>query len=176
MCSIAFFAGCAQPTMDMSAMKPPERPKELDQLETFVGNWTMTGEMTMAGKTMPMTGTSTAAWDCDRRIIVERGEANCGDMGKMTSLGIYGWNAQEKEFETHYFESTGMAAKGEMVWCDKNKCWCMTGKGIEPMSGKMSYWSGTVKMPDSSTMDWTWLSKDGWGNVMMSGKGTAKRS
>jgi|CXWL01.1.fsa_nt_gi hypothetical protein len=176
MCSIALFAGCSQQNMDMSTMKPPERAKELDQLEAFVGTWNTTGEMNMGGKTIQVTSTETAVWECDKRVLVTRSECNIPDMGKMSSIIVYTYDAKEKEFETHFFDSMGMSAKGEMTWCEKTKTWTMTGKGTNPMTGQMTYWTGNMTMPDSSTMNWDWTSKDGWGHVTESGKGTAKRS
>ena len=41
--------GCSQQKMSMENMKAPERPKELDKLDFFVGTWTGTSEMKMPG-------------------------------------------------------------------------------------------------------------------------------
>ena len=74
---LAFLAGglvgCQQPKMDMAEMmKPPPRPVELDQLNSFVGTWEGTWEMTMKGADKPITGkgTDTFAWDADKWVMV----------------------------------------------------------------------------------------------------------
>src|SRR5262245_15510570 len=81
--------GCNKPQkMDPSAMRPPPRPVELDQLEPWVGSWSTSGDMTMPdGKSMKMSGNSTIAWECDRRVLMERAEGEMEGMpGKDISI------------------------------------------------------------------------------------------
>lgn len=170
-------SGCSQKPMDMSAMKPPERAKELDMLEPWVGRWTSTGEFTMGDKPMKTTGTAEISWDCDKRVLVERCTEDMGEMGKSSSLILYTYDAKDKVFRTYYTSSMGDASAGEMKWCEKDKCWCMKAKGRDPMTGETMIWEGCFKMPDNSTMEFNMTMWDGWKMKKMgTGKGTAKRS
>jgi hypothetical protein len=177
MCIAAMVAGCAKPEkMDMAHMKNPPRPAELDQLDPWVGNWTMTGECTMGDQKMTNTGTSTIAWDCDRWALVEH---MTGKMGEMNECGmvVYTWCPKKKNFKTFYCNNMGETSKGEMSCCDKCKGWCMKGKGANPMSGETMIFEGCVKMPDNNTMEFEWSMWDGMHLKKMAyGKGTAKRS
>ncbi len=177
LCTAVAIAGCAQPQpMDMSKMKAPERPKELDQLEPWVGNWTMTGEGTMGGQKMTSTGTANLAWDCDKWVMVERMNEKMGEMN-MSGLIVWTWCPKKKKFENHYYNNMGEASSGEMTWCEKDKCWCMKGKGTDPMTGQPSIFEGCIKMPDNNSMEFCWSMWDGWHMKKLGeGKGTAKRS
>ena len=176
MCSIALFAGCAQPNTDMSAMKPPERAKELDLLEVFVGSWTMTGEDKMGDKTIATSGTFSCAWECDRRFMLEKVEVTMGEMGKMNMLIVHSWDAKDKEFESHFFDSRGMASEGELSFDQKTNTWRSTGSGPDPMTGKRVKYLCNFRFVDNSTIELTSRCTDTLGRVVCEGKGTAKRS
>ena len=177
----AVAAGCQQPqhNMDPSAMKMPPRAAELDRLEQWVGTWQGTGEMKGPdGKTMHMASTSTIGWECDRNVLVEKMEGSCEEMKDMKMVGmvVYRWDANEKEYETTFFDNMGMAADGDMTYNESTKTWKMKGEGYNPMHGQKTHWVGEVKMPDSSTMEWTWATYDAWKmKKLEEGKGTAKR-
>ena len=178
-CAAVAVAGCAQPQpMDMSKMKAPERPKELDQLDPWVGNWAVTGEATMNGQKMTSTGTSTISWDCDKWVLVEHMTAKMGEMNE-SGMVVYTWCTKDKKFTTFYCNNMGEASTGEMTYCEDNKCkcWCMKGKGPNPMTGETMIFEGCLKMPDNNTMDFSWSMWDGWHlKKTGEGKGTAKRS
>jgi len=168
--------GCSQQPMDMSTMKPPARPVELDQLEPWVGRWNATGEWTMDGKTCKVNGTSTIAWECDKRALVEKSESEMEDMGKMSMMVVYTYDTDAKNFKTFFASSMGDANMGEMKRCEKGGCWRISGKGKNPMTGQTTWFEGCIKMPDNSTMEWTWSEWDSWKlKKLGEGKGTAKR-
>lgn len=177
LCIAAAVSGCGQPQkMDMSAMKPPERPKELDQLEPWVGNWTTSGEGTWEGKPMKATGTSSITWECDRMVLVGRGEEDSEGMGKSSMLEVYTWNPKTKRFNAHYFNSMGVESHGDMTYDANTKTHHITGKGPDPMTGKTTIFEGDSKMIDSNTYEWTWAMWDGWKiKKTGEGKGTMKR-
>lgn len=177
MCTAAAVAGCSQQQkMDMSAMKPPERPKELDNLEPWVGSWSNTGEMKMSdGKMMKMTGNSTIAWECDKRVLVERAESEMEGMGKSSTMILYSWNPKAKSFNAWYCSSMGEASAGEMTYNEKSKTFHITGSGPNPMTGETTRFDGYVTMSDNSTMDWRGKESGMWGNCLGEFKGTAKR-
>lgn len=181
MCTAMLMVGCAKPQqMDPSAMKMPARAAELDRLEQWVGTWQSTGEMKGPdGKTMHMTSTSTVGWECDRNVLVERMEGTCEEMKDMKMVGmvVYRWDPNDKEYETAFYDNMGMAADGDMTYNEATKTWTMKGEGYNPMHGQKTHWVGQVKMPDSSTMEWTWETWDAWKmKKLEEGKGTAKRS
>jgi len=177
MCTAAAIAGCGEPQkMDMSKMKAPERPKELAMLDPWIGNWTATNDCTMNGQKMTGTGTSTISWECDKWVMVERANEKMGDMN-VSALIVWSWCPKKKNFATMYYNSMGEASSGEMTWCEKDKCWCMKGKGVDAMTGQPSIFEGCMKMPDNNTIDFTWSMWDGWHlKKTGEGKGTAKRS
>jgi hypothetical protein len=180
-CTAAAIAGCQEPQkMDMSAMKPPERPRELDSLDAWAGNWTMTGEGKMGDMTMKMSGSSTISWECDKRVMIARTEADCTGMGpdpmKESAVEIYTWNPKTKKFNTHYFNNMGVESHGDMTYDAATKTYHITGKGPDPMSGKTMHFEGDAKLVDSSTVDWTWCMWDDWKiKKTGEGKGTMKR-
>src|ERR1043166_6113237 len=91
--AVAMLTGCDEKSgkvSDMSAMKPPPRPVELDQLESWVGNWTMTGEGNFGGKSMKSTGRVSTSWEADRRALVSRGEEEAEGNWTMTGEGNFG--------------------------------------------------------------------------------------
>jgi hypothetical protein len=174
-CTVAAGVGCSQQKMDMQNMKPPERPKELDQLESWVGKWEGTGEMTMHGKVMKSDATSEISWDLDKRILVERMNETMGEM-KMSGMGIYMYNTREKEFKSAYVNNMGGTAHGELKYDDKTKSWKMTMKGRMMDGADMTTGEGTFKMPDANTMEWTWTEWDSWHLTKMGeGKGIMHR-
>jgi hypothetical protein len=181
LCTAAATTGCQKPRhMDPSAMQPPPRAAELDRLEQWVGTWQTTGEMKGCdGKIMHMTGMSTVAWECDRTVLVDRMETVCEemkDMGKMTMLSVYRWDATEKEYEMNWFDSFGTASDGDMTYNEATKTWHITGDGYNPMYRQNTHFAGSVRMPDSSTMEWIWTVWDAWKMTKLEeGKGTSKR-
>lgn len=184
LCIAAAVAGCAQPkiTVEMlRQMKPPERPKELAMLEPMVGSWTMSGDMKMAGldQTLACSGTYTTGWECDGRVLVERAQfevPDLGDAGKMSSFSMTMYDPREKEFHTVWTMSNGEVNHGEMEFDEATKTWRMEGKGWDPMTKSMKKTRGTMKMPDSSTAEWTHEEYDALGlTKMMEIKGASKR-
>jgi hypothetical protein len=171
-------AGCSQQKMDMSSMKPPVRAAELDMLEPMVGNWSFTGEMKMPdGKVIKNSGTSSSAWECDRRVLVERAEEQMEGMPeKNYSFAIYTWNPDKKAFNTHYINSMGHESHGMMTYDPATKIYHMTGKGPDPMTGQTSHFDGHFKMIDNSTGEWEFGIWDAWKlSKTMEGKGTITR-
>jgi hypothetical protein len=157
-------SGCADQNknMDMSAMKTPPRPVELDKLEPFVGKWEGTSVMTMPdGKTtMNATSSSEFMWELGKRFLVEKGTCKMGDMEPMEMVGVYGYDPAAKEYTTSWYSSMGEASHGEMKYSDKKGCWCMKGRYRDAMSGKMVYGEGHMKMTDANTIEMTWTQWD----------------
>lgn len=174
--AVVLAAGCSEQKMDMSSMKPPERPMELNQLDAWVGNWSFTGEGTMGGQQMKTSGTTTINWECDKRVLVCRGEEECEGMGKSSMLEVYTWCPKTKKFNAHYFNSMGVESHGCMTYDEKTKTFHITGKGPDPMTGKETIFEGDSRMVDSSTFEWNWCMWDSWKMKKQGeGKGVMKR-
>lgn len=184
-CSFAVLAGCSQQqqgmnNMDPSAMQPPPRPAELDQLNPWVGKWETTAEMTMPdGKKMTGTGSSESAWDLDKRVVIERSTFSMGEMGTMQGMGIFTYCPVTKKFKTAWFSSMGEASMGTMWWDEAKKCWCMKANYISPMTGEPTEFTGTITMPDNNTMNWEMTESTvgflGMKTKCWEGKGVSKR-
>lgn len=172
--------GCG-PKMTMEQMKDMmkkthPRPAELDHLDVLVGSWESEGDMMFCGidGKMTMKGSSTASWDVDRRCVVERMQ---GEMEgcKYEAIGIWSWDAHDKEFHTYWADNMGESGLGTGKYDPATKTWTMKGKGRDPHSGEMKQFSGTLTMPDNNTINWTHVEKNMWGMKTMEMKGTSKR-
>ena len=154
----------------------PQRPAELDKLNMFTGEWDTTGEMTITGleEMIAGTGTGTTTWDCDGWFLVEKGEFDMGELGKMSGLGLYTWDPKWKVYRTWYFNSWGECAKGKMHYDESTNTWHMKAKGKGAMGCSVS--EGTAKFTDENTIEWTWAE---WDKFKLSkhveGTGTSKR-
>lgn len=157
-------------------MKPPERPRELDLLEPWLGTWQDSGEFkACGGRVIKSTGTHEISWDLDKRILIERMNADMGEMGKMAGLAIYSYDPREKEFDYRFYGNNGETSRGELDYNEKTKVWTMEVKGRNPMVGAFAA-KGTFSMLDRDTIEWTWKEWDALKlQKFMEGKGTVKR-
>ena len=130
----------------------------------------------MGGKTMKSTGSFTLNWECDRTVLIGRGEEQMEGMDqKMSMLEVYTWNPKAKKFNSHYF-SMGMESHGSMTYDSNTRTYHITGTGPDPMTGNDSVFEGDAKMIDNSTIEMTWCMWDGWKMKKLGeGKGTMRR-
>jgi hypothetical protein len=178
------FVGCAQPKMSLEDLKKipkPQRPAELALLEPMVGSWTATGELIMPGIDKPLSGTgsSTMAWDCDGRVLVEHFEwqsPEMGESGTMKGLVMYTYDPRENEFNFFLADSDGQVSHGEMKFDETTKSWNVEQTGRNPMTGEKTKAKGTLRMPDNNTIEWQMVQHDSMGlTKTMEMKGTSKR-
>ena len=181
--SISLMSGCSDLKMgaaDKGEMKPPERPKALDRLEVLVGNWEGTMEMKMAGspEVMKATGTNSINWACDKWVLMEHFEANMGEAGKMSGIGMWAWDAKKQAFRIWWADNSGSISEGSASYNEADKSWTHQGSGDNPMLGKRTYGQGTSRFTDDNTMEWTWKEWDNsfkWGKPVMEMSGTNHR-
>lgn len=173
-------AGCQQgPPKGMSMedmMKPPPRPVELDKLETFVGSWEGTSECKMMGSDEVMAGhgSSTASWDCDRRVVLEHWDADMGKGDKMHGIGIWTWDPKANKYRNYWFDNLGSTGSGTSTYNEGTLTWHMKTKGTGPMGETVG--EGTVKMRDNNSMEWTFSEWNAWKTQkIMEMKGTSRR-
>lgn len=175
--SIALLAGC-MPKYTIEELKNmmPERPVELDKLEMFIGEWEFTSEMNMCVLEEPIkgSGTSTVTWELDKRYIVEHGEYEMGEFGKMLGKGFWTYDPKAKKYRTWWFDSYGAVGHGTAKYSEKTRTWRFKAKSKGPM-GK-SIGKGTATFVDDDTVDWTWGEWDSTGLFkVMEMTGTNKR-
>ncbi|MFQ5589764.1 MAG: DUF1579 family protein [Phycisphaerae bacterium] len=141
----------------------PERPIELDKLAMFLGEWEGTSETTLCVLDEPLSGTGsrTMEWTLDKRYLVEHGDYDMGELGKMKGVGLWTYDPKAKKYRIWWFDSQGGTARGTATFCDETKTWKMKVKGRNPW-GK-SKGKGTVTFVDDDTIEWEWSEWDGSG-------------
>jgi len=175
---LAGLVGCQQKPVDLAEMmKPPPRPPELDRLNLLVGRWENTFEMKMAGSEKPSTGkgTSTASWEADKWLLVERFDVTMeGD--KVSGLGLWTWDPRAKAYRVSWYDSAGNTTSGKATYDDKNRTWQWRAKGYIAKTGQTTTSEGTMRFVDDNTMEWSGTDWDSWRlRKLMEGKGTSRR-
>jgi hypothetical protein len=165
----------ATPALAEEPKGPPKPTPEQQRLGWFVGKWKGTATVKENPFMPPGTVTSTddCAWFDGKYAVVCRGTAK-GPMGAMKSLGIMGWNAEEKTYTWYGIDSGPMvpvsAARGSL----EGGTWTYADEAR--MDGKLvkSRYVITEKGKDAYDFRWEMLGADGaWTAVM---QGTARRS
>lgn len=160
--AITGLLGCTpELTMDdLKAMKP-QRPAELDKLDAFAGEWESTAEMKITGldEVIAGRGEGTTTWECDGWVLVERGEFEMGELGKMYGIGIYTWDPKAKVYRTWWFDSYGSRAAGKIRYDESKNRWRIKARSRGAWGDQVS--EGTIDFVDENTMEWTWTEWDG---------------
>ena len=174
---VAMTIGC-MPKMDIETIKQsmPQRPAELDQLESLVGRWDTTGEINIAVLEEPLksTGSGESRWALDKRLIIEDAEFEMDELGKMKMLAIWGWDAKKKKYRTWWFDSMGEVSSGTATYHKPTRTWHMKSWGNK--NGHTVLGKGTVKEIDDNTVEWTWNEYGLFGLVKFAEmKGVSKR-
>jgi len=156
---IVFISVCAA---FVAAQGPAPKPgPEHQKLQYFVGKWSTTGEM----KTNPFSpgGKMTASDSCDwfqgGFAVVCHSEGK-GPAGPMKSLGIMGYNSDQKVYTYYGLDNTGMvmmsAAKGTV----KGDVWTFLDEGTmggQPYTSRFTLKTGS---PNSYTFSWELQGQD----------------
>jgi len=154
-------------------MEPPKPGPEVQKLGFFAGDWTSQSEMKPGpwGPGGKMTGTSHCSWMAGGFFLVCHEDVS-GAMGKVTGLGILGYDAASKSYSWNGFNSMGENehATGSV----EGKTWTYTGESV--MNGKPV--KGRYTITETSPTSYEFKgesSEDGktW-NAMMEGKVTKK--
>ena len=131
----------------------------------------------MNGKTLKLNGSSSLAWECDRRVLLERATDTMETMGKSYELIVYSWYDDAKDYKVGYFNSMGEANMGHMKWDASKGAFTMHGEGKDPMTKQPSVFEMEIRMPDTKTMQFTWAQWDSSHQKKTAeGKGTAHKS
>jgi hypothetical protein len=152
----------------------PAAPKpgpEVKKLAYFTGVWTSETEI-KANPMMPagkMTSTDTCTWFTGGFNVVCNSKGS-GAMGKMSGLGIMGYNSEEKVYTYNGIDNSGHMemAKGTT----DGKTWNYTSE--EKMGGKTVYGRYVMSdiQPDSYSFKWDMSEDNKTWNTVMEGKAT----
>lgn len=149
----------------------PKPGPEQKKLEYFVGNWKTTGEVKPGpmGPGGKFTGTTKAEMMEGGFFLVLNSELSLPGFGNGKGLAIMGYNANDKQYTYHDFNSWGEleAAKGTVdgdtwTWTDENKM------GDKVMKGRY-----TMKITSPNSYDFKYeVSSGGDYTTVMEGKST----
>ena len=165
------FAAAVSSAAEEKKAGPPKPGPEVKKLAYFVGTWNSEGEvkpnaMMPAGK---MTSTDVCSWYPGGFFVVCNSKGT-GPMGAMHSMGLLGYNIEEKAYTYGGIDSSGYASHG--TGSTDGKSWTYASE--DKMGGKVFHGRYTMSdlAPDSYSFKWE-MSEDGktW-NTVMEGKST----
>jgi len=175
-----FNAGCL-PALDVQTLKEmrPPRPSEMEQFAGLIGRWETSAETKIPclNLVLPVKGISENSWEADGWYMIERGEFEMGEMGKVHEFGVWTWDPAAKKFRTWRFDSFGGTRIGTARFNEESRTWAVKSK-------RKSAWGsstdrGTIKIVDDNTLEWTWEEWSAWDPLrlfkMAEFKGTSKR-
>jgi hypothetical protein len=155
--------GCA-PTVNVDMMKQmrPARPAEMEHLAALIGRWDTSAEnrVVCLNLVLPIQGVSENSWEADGWYLVERGEYEMGELGKVHEFGVWTWDPAVKNFRTWRFDSFGGTRIGTARFDEKSKTWTVRSKRHSAWGSSTD--RGTIKIVDDQTLEWTWNEWPGW--------------
>jgi len=160
-------------TAQEKKMEMPKPAPETKKLSFFVGDWTSEGEMKPGpwGAGGKVTGTTHCSWMSGGFFVVCHDQGS-GAMGKMSGLGVMGYDGAAKTYTWNGFNSMG--ENEHAMGSVDGKTWTYTNEST--MNGKTM--KGRYTMVETSPTSYDFkmeTSEDGqtWG-AMMEGKVTKK--
>jgi Protein of unknown function (DUF1579) len=157
--------------MAQNAQQPPAPGPEVKKLDYFAGNWKSEGEMKPSsfGPGGKFTGTEHNEWMPGGFFLLLHGKETTS-MGNGTSVGVYGYNTEDKVYTFDEFNSNGESvhAKGTLA----GDTWTWTNE--EKMQGKTMRGRFTVKVtsPTSYTFKFEMSPEGGDWSTLAEGKVT----
>ncbi len=150
---------------------PPKPGPEVKKLAYFAGQWTSEGEI-KANPMMPagkMTSSDNCTWYPGAFFVVCNSKGT-GPMGAITSMGLLGYNTEEKTYTYYGIDSSGHGSGGNGT--TDGKTWVYTSE--EKMGGKTMYGRYTIGdlTPDSYTFKWDMSQDNKTWSTVMEGKST----
>lgn len=117
--------GCAPKFTPEMKQRMEQRDPRYDRLSDFVGEWEVSGVMTMPGseEQYPITMTSAAEWNLDKTIVVERYTAQCEQMGDYKGMHVYTYDPKADIYRMYGFGSNGQIATGTMHYDAEDSEW-----------------------------------------------------
>lgn len=144
----------AQSEADMKAYMEYMTPGDMHKiLSTFEGEWTTEGKMWMDPKGQPMSSSGTATYkmilDGRYQESVFKGQV----MGQQfEGKGLMGYDNSKKQFESTWIDNMGTGTmRTEGKYDAATKTFAMSGKFLDPMTGKDCVMRETLKLVDDDT-------------------------
>jgi Protein of unknown function (DUF1579) len=173
------FAACtviSVASVQVAGAQAPQAPKpgpENERLGFFVGKWKAEGEMKPGpmGPGGKMTSTDTCEWFEGRFSVICRSEGKT-PMGPSKSLGILGYNAEEKVYTYYGVDNSGMTMASVPRGTVQGKTWTYTNEGT--MGGTKVKSRVTIEelSPTAYTFKMEFQGPDGKWMPMMESKNT----
>jgi hypothetical protein len=162
--------------MAQTAPPPPQKPgPEHQKLGYFVGKWVTEGEVkdSPMGPGGKITSADTCEWFEGRFAVVCRGGGK-SPAGPTKSVGILGYNAEEKVYTFYGIDNTMMNMANVAKGTVKGDTWTYTDEGV--MGGQKYKSRVTIKelSPTSYTFKMEFAGADGKWVPMMESKSTKK--
>ena len=171
----ALLVGCG-PKMSMDNMQDmvPERPAELDLLNSFVGKWSFegTGSSPDSDEPIKMTGEEEYHWSGDMWYLVGDGVYRMEGMGEMKGHAVWAYDMNAKKFRSLWVDSMGSFGTGENTYDADTRTWHTTATSNGAM-GKTTM-KGTMKNIDDDTLEWSMTEYAGFAKTMEM-TGTSRR-
>lgn len=151
------FGGCI-PHITIEDMRSgmPHRPPELDKLDTFVGQWEVAGEVTMAGLDRPLgfSGANEANWEGDARYLVARGVTDMQDLGETHGMAAWTYDVGSRKFHGVSVSGTGEIGTATARYDEQADTWHM--RAVSHGAGGKMLWKGRVRFIDPDTKEEHW--------------------
>jgi hypothetical protein len=137
--------------------EPPAEP--LKVLEQLKGKWKVEGTMMLRGgqpEERKVTATMNGTWTLDGRFLETRGE----DAQKQGTLGLFGYDEQEKAYRYWWFNSMGSSSQFTGQWDAAAKTMNWTTTMANGLKTEASH-----RFPDAQTYEWKLKVSDAGGKV-----------
>jgi len=84
-----------------------------------------------------------------------------GDLGHMSGVSVWTWDAKSKIYRIFWFDSFGERASGTARFDDSTRTWHMKTAGRSALCNVRN--KGTIEMRDDGSLAWTYDQWDAWG-------------
>jgi len=134
----------------------------MDHLGCFLGKWDTKAETKMLclGRSFDVEGTTDNAWEGDGAYLVERGEYEMGELGKISEIGVWTWDVQAKRFRTWRFDSFGGTRVGTSTFDEASRTWTLRARRHSAWGNTID--RGTIRVVDDQTLEWKWEEWSSW--------------
>lgn len=144
----------AQSEAEIKAWMDYMTPGDMHQVMTaFEGEWTTEGKMWMDPNGQPMTSTGTATYSMVLGGRYQESVFKGQVMGQQfEGKGLMGYDNFKKQFESTWVDNMGTGTlRAEGKYDAGTKTFAMSGKMVDPMTGKECAIRETVKLVDADT-------------------------
>lgn len=169
-------AGCSQPTRTVgNTPMIGERSAAFKQLDRFVGEWEVVGELrgASADKPVGLQGMNEAGWEGGGGILLARGRTRVGDGAAQQGLGAWTYDTEARIYRGVVIDGSGAVGIGTAEFDESTATWQgrITGEGP---TGKL-HMEGSVHFVDANTKQEHWTGRDDAGRQVFEIEKTERR-